>query len=117
MVSSGAMDYRLPATVVPQRYDLRLEPNLDAATFAGTVSIIVEVREPVIEILLNAAELAIESVAVSQVGSEPIYGSASLDEAAERARLVFPVTITPGQWRLPLPCSRPPHHNLPAFYR
>ena len=63
MVSSGAMDYRLPATVVPQRYDLRLEPNLDAATFAGTVSIIVDVHEPVIEILLNAAELAIDSVA------------------------------------------------------
>src|SRR5436309_7979068 len=117
MVSSGAMDYRLPATVVPQRYDLRLEPNLDAATFAGTVSIIVEVREPVIEILLNAAELAIESVAVSQVGSEPIHGSASLDEAAERARLVFPVTITPGQWRLALRFSGTLNDKLHGFYR
>src|SRR6266446_6353190 len=117
MVSSGAMDYRLPATVVPQRYDLRLEPNLDAATFAGTVSIIVEVREPVIEILLNAAELAIESVAVSQVGSEPIHGSASLDEAAERARLVFPVTITPGQWRLALRFTGTLNDKLHGFYR
>src|SRR5438876_1180545 len=117
LVPSGAMDYRLPATVVPQRYDLRLEPNLDAATFAGTVSIIVEVREPVIEILLNAAELAIESVAVSQVGSEPIHGSASLDEAAERARLVFPVTITPGQWRLALRFSGTLNDKLHGFYR
>ena len=49
--------YRLPRTVVPSRYDLRLEPDLAAATFAGRVEIAVTVREPVEEIVLNAAEL------------------------------------------------------------
>ncbi|HWN92783.1 MAG TPA: M1 family metallopeptidase, partial [Verrucomicrobiae bacterium] len=111
------MDYRLPATVIPQRYDLRLEPNLEAATFAGTASIIVEVREPVIEILLNAAELAIESAAVSQDGGAPIHGSASIEEAAERARLVFPVTIAPGQGRLVLRFRGTLNDKLRGFYR
>ena len=49
--------YRLPRTVVPSRYDLRLEPDLAAATFAGRVEIAVTVQEPVEEIVLNAAEL------------------------------------------------------------
>ena len=34
------MDYRLPTTVVPKRYDLRLEPDLVAATFAGAISML-----------------------------------------------------------------------------
>ena len=50
--------YRLPRTVVPSRYDLRLEPDLAAATFAGRVEIAVDVHEPVEEIVLNAAECA-----------------------------------------------------------
>ena len=37
--SSRDRRYRLPRTVVPSRYDLVLEPDLAAATFAGTVAI------------------------------------------------------------------------------
>jgi hypothetical protein len=58
------MDYRLPTTVVPSRYDIRLEPDLDAATFAGHETVAITVSEPVGEILLNAAELVIRSVSV-----------------------------------------------------
>src|SRR5262245_51740742 len=38
-----AMDYRLPTSVAPIRYDLRLEPDLVAATFTGEESITVTV--------------------------------------------------------------------------
>jgi len=81
------MDYRLPTTVVPSRYDIRLEPDLEAATFAGQETVAITVSEPVSEILLNAAELVIQSVSVQTADGPVVEGSASLDEAAERARL------------------------------
>ena len=54
--------YRLPHTVVPSRYRLVLEPDLDNATFAGTVSIDVTAVDEVASVALNADELDIASV-------------------------------------------------------
>ena len=63
--------YRLPRTVVPSRYDLRLEPDLARATFAGSVNIAVDVREPVSEVVLNAAELRITEAVVEGAARQP----------------------------------------------
>ena len=35
--------YRLPRSVIPSRYDLTIEPDLEAATFSGTEAVTVEV--------------------------------------------------------------------------
>src|SRR5437764_454919 len=53
--------YRLPRTVVPARYDLRLEPDLASASFTGEVVIAVSVHDRVADVLLNAAELSMSS--------------------------------------------------------
>src|SRR5690242_14296797 len=83
MGTSGAtMDYRLPTAVVPTRYDIRLVPDLGAATFVGEETIAVTVREPVTEIELNAAELSIESVVVRSAGRARPAGAASPEEIA-----------------------------------
>ena len=39
--------YRLPTNVTPERYEIRLTPDLAAAAFAGEEKISVHVREPV----------------------------------------------------------------------
>ncbi|MDP2702524.1 MAG: M1 family metallopeptidase, partial [Candidatus Rokubacteria bacterium] len=117
MVISAAMDYRLPTTVVPKRYDLRLEPDLAAATFSGEAVITVEVETTLTEIVLNAAELLIQSASVAREGGVPIHGSITLDEAAERARLVFPAAIAPGEWRLTLRFTGTLNDRLHGFYR
>ncbi|GAB4854485.1 AP-1 complex subunit mu-1-Iike [Ancistrocladus abbreviatus] len=56
---------RLPKFAVPKRYDVRLKPDLVACKFAGAVSIDIDVVSPTKFIVLNAAELNIDSNSVS----------------------------------------------------
>ena len=113
--------YKLPETVVPERYEIRLTPDLSAFTFEGQETVSVTVREPVTEIVLNAIELTIHHVSIqpSDQGpnSEQLEGSVNLDEDNERAILHFPQTLEPGSWRLQLTFSGILNDKLHGFYR
>jgi puromycin-sensitive aminopeptidase len=112
------MDYRLPTTVVPTRYDIRLEPDLDTATFAGEETVTVTVNEPVSEVILNAVELVIGPVtAESADGFVVGPGSVTLETETERARLLFPAPLEPGEWRLKLSFTGVLNDRLHGFYR
>ena len=103
--------HRLPGIVVPTRYDLRLEPDLGAALFRGEVTISVEIREPTHEIILNAAELAIDGARFGDVA-----GTIHLDESTERVHLVFPAPISVGLGRLELTFQGTLNDQLRGFY-
>ena len=80
--------YRLPHTVVPSRYRLVLEPDLDNATFVGTVSIDVAAVDEVGSVVLNADELDIASVRID--GAEVPF---HLDAPAERLVIEAPLDL------------------------
>ncbi len=63
-VAHGSEPFRLPRTVEPETYRIEIEPNVASASFSGTVAIDVTILEPVDEIVLNAAELAVSDVEV-----------------------------------------------------
>ncbi len=108
--------YRLPRHVVPHRYDLRLEPDLGAATFTGRVSIALTVRQSTSTFLLNAVELTVSSAVVERTGVR-IEGQIDLEAATQRCRLNFPQSIEPGDWRLHVTFAGTLNDQLRGFYR
>ena len=78
--SSGTADpYRLPRHVVPIRYELRLEPDLPASSFAGQETITLTVHQPTSEIVLNAIELDITSAKIEGDSSPARQATITLD--------------------------------------
>ena len=51
---------KLPKGVIPRSYGIRIEPDIEKATFRGSETIQIEVREPIRQIVLNALGLTIE---------------------------------------------------------
>ena len=110
--------YRLPRTVVPSRYDLTLEPDLDAGTFAGTVEVALDVVEPVTEIVLNANELKLDEATLTGADGDTVEVSKILtDDDAERATVTLAETAQPGAWSLRIEFTGELNPRLTGFYR
>ncbi len=111
--------YRLPAGVRPSRYRLVLAPDLEAATFGGTVDIDVEVDEPVRSVTLNAAELDISSATlhVAERDQDVAPETIRLDEEEERAVLTFGEPVPAGPATLHLEFRGILNDKLHGFYR
>jgi puromycin-sensitive aminopeptidase len=109
-------DHRLPTTVTPSRYDLTLAPDLDAATFAGTADIDVEVHEPTATVVLNAADLTVDDAWVDQ-GGRRVAVEAELDATTERLTLVAPDELAPGPAVVHIGFEGVLNDQLKGFYR
>jgi puromycin-sensitive aminopeptidase len=110
--------YRLPRTVVPSRYDLTLEPDLDAGTFDGAVSVAIEVVEPVTEIVLNANDLRLGDATLTAADGRAIeVAKIRTDDDGERATVDLTETAEPGEWTLTIWFRGELNPRLTGFYR
>jgi len=82
--------YRLSDDVLPRAYRLILEPDLDAARFAGSVEIDVDIMAPSTEIVMNALDLEISAAYLTTADGSTVSCGISIDAATER------VTLSPG---------------------
>jgi aminopeptidase N/puromycin-sensitive aminopeptidase len=107
---------RLPHTVRPEHYNLRLIPDLKAATFTGDEVIDVTLSQPSRIIVLNAADLTFKSVTATTKGHPAVTGMVTLDSANEQAVLTFPGELASGKVRLAIHYTGILNDDLLGFY-
>src|SRR5882757_1851363 len=115
-LANSVQDYRLPKNVTPKRYEIQLTPDLKAFTFQGGVKIAVVVNEATDDVVLNALELEIDSIAAERAGKS-LIAKAELEPDKERAHFRFPETLQPGEWTLKISFLGFLNDKLHGFYR
>jgi len=84
----------LPDDVTPVRYDISIVPDAAHLAFAGTESIVIDVRRPTARITLNATDLTFRSVALAGRAETPRI---SLDPTRETAIFGFAAPVAVGR--------------------
>ncbi len=111
-------DYRLPRNVIPRHYQLTLEPDLADFTFVGNEVVSVEVVEATAIVVLNAADLEVDSATIrTPRGRGTLATGIDRDEPAERLTLTFPEPLLPGDYELQLSFRGMLNDQLRGFYR
>ena len=108
--------YRLPRTVIPSRYDIKLVPDLAAATFSGTETLATEVLESTDEIILNSHEIEIQRAELRR-GDLSLLAEISYERENQRARLAFDQAIGSGPAELFLEFTGLLNDQLVGFYK
>jgi aminopeptidase N len=91
---------KLPKEVVPTEYAIRIVPNLDNFTFAGSETVKLNVRSPVHRLVLNALELKIEAASVD--GKELPLTAIKTDNEKELVTVTLPSELAAGDHALTL---------------
>jgi len=109
-------DFRLSKDVMPVRYDLRIEADLEQWRFSGSEHLEVRVKKPVNEIVLHAVDLEI-AAAVLVSGGEPQRAAVTYNRESETATLSFAEAVTAGTAYLDVQFSGVILERLRGFYR
>src|SRR5919106_313839 len=107
----------LPTSVVPRKYQLKLQPDFDKFTFQGEETIDIDVVQTTPEVVLNAAEIEVQSVTLLRNGSESATTSISYDKERETVTLTFGQPIPVGAAQLKLLFTGELNDKLRGFYR
>jgi len=91
---------KLPKQVVPTEYSIRVVPNIENFTFAGSEMVKLNVRSPTRQLVLNALELVIRKASVD--GKELQASAIRIDKETELLTLTLPSELAAGDHSLTL---------------
>src|ERR1700750_960144 len=91
---------KLPKEVVPTEYAIRIVPNLENFTFAGSESVKLNVRGAVHQLVLNGIDLKIEAASVD--GKDLPISAIKTDNEKELLTLTLPSELAAGNHALAL---------------
>lgn len=111
--------HRLPTTIRPSRYDLALRPDIESATFSGSVGIDLNIDQPTSTITVHALDLEFSSVTLSHAGAAAHVSPTSIefDTENEWAVLTFADEVPAGSARLDIAFAGVLNDLLVGFYR
>src|SRR3954447_4978274 len=89
---------KLPKEVVPTEYLIRVVPDIDNFTFAGSETVKLNVRSPVRQLVLNALELKIQGASLD--GKDLLASAIRIDKETELLTLTLPQELTAGDHSL-----------------
>ena len=112
---SPAFGQRLPTTIIPTHYTLKLTPDLKAATFSGEEEIDVNISQPTNSITLNAIEINVLSVTIFPNGPQQ-RGTVNLDAEKQQATFTFPNTVPAGNATIKIHYTGILNNELRGFY-
>jgi aminopeptidase N len=95
ILTQASAAQRLPDNALPESYDLKFEPHLPDATFAGDETIHLRLRQPVTSMVLNSAEIEFAEATVCSGDSTQI-AQVTTDDKNETATLTVSQTIPAG---------------------
>ena len=91
---------KLPKEVVPTDYSVRIVPDINKFTFAGTETVKLNVRSAVRQLVLNALELKVEAASIN--GKELPVSAIKTDTKNELLALALPSELATGEHTLTL---------------
>ncbi len=91
---------KLPKTVVPRHYEIRIRPDLDKFVTQGSVMVDLEVLKPTREIILNALELEVTTATL--ISDREIPLNPVINATNQTLELNLPMELAPGSYRLAL---------------
>jgi aminopeptidase N len=94
---------KLPKQVVPTEYSIRIVPNIDKLTFAGSETVKLNVRSPVRQLVLNVLEMEIASAILDDKALPK--SAIKIDKKQELLTIALPSEISVGDHTLALDFS------------